>query len=279
MLYPHINPIAFSVGPLSIHWYGVMYLLAFACAFWMARFRAARSSGRWSVTDVDDMLLVGMIGVVVGGRLGHMVFYDLQITLHDPVEVFRLWNGGMSFHGGLLGVLAALWWWARKQKRAFLEVMDFVAPLVPLGLFFGRVGNFINNELWGVPTTLPWGMAQVPGGVLHHPTQLYEAFLEGLVLFALVWLYSRKPRALGRVSGLFALGYGIARLGVEFVRLPEANLGYLAFGWLTMGQVLSLPMVILGVWLLWRTAPAVSVASKSASGKSAAGSARKNRAR
>lgn len=255
MLYPQINPIALSVGSFSLHWYGIMFVLAFLCAWGLARFRASRSGCVWNAADVDDMMLVGMIGVVAGGRIGYMLFYNFQWFVRDPLELVRLWNGGMSFHGGLLGVIIALWWWAWRQQRTFLSVMDFVAPLVPAGLFFGRIGNFINNELWGAPTTLPWGMAEMPGGVLRHPSQLYEAVFEGLVLFVLVWIYSVRPRPAGRVAGLFALGYGIARFGVEFVRLPDAHIGYLAFGWLTMGQVLTLPLLVAGAWLFWRAVP------------------------
>lgn len=247
-----MDPIAFSVGSVGVHWYGLMYLVAFGCAWGLARYRAFRSAGVWKGSDVDDLLTVGMIGVVAGGRLGYMLFYDPDAVLRDPLELIRLWNGGMSFHGGLLGVFVSLWWWGRRQGRRFLDIMDFVAPIVPQGLFFGRIGNFINNELWGAPTTLPWGMSLTAGGAARHPSQLYEAFFEGLVLFVILWWYSSAPRARGRVAGLFAFGYGLARFGVEFVRLPDAHIGYLAFGWLTMGQLLTVPLLAVGAWLLWR---------------------------
>lgn len=252
MLYPHFDPIAVSAFGLSVHWYGLMYLFAFLSAWGLARFRARKSGGLWTAEQVDDLLTAGMIGVIVGGRVGYMLFYDFAGLRADPLELFRLWNGGMSFHGGLCGVMLATWLWGKRRGRTFLKIMDFAAPLVPLGLFFGRVGNFINSELWGAPTTLPWGMALQPGGVVRHPSQLYEALFEGLVLFALLWWYSSKPRPTGRVAGVFALGYGVARFCVEFVRLPDVQLGYLAFGWLTMGQVLTLPLVAVGLWLLLR---------------------------
>lgn len=254
MLFPQIDPIALQIGPLALRWYGLMYMLAFLTAWILARYRASRSNGLWTAASVDDLLVVGMLGVVLGGRLGYMLFYNLDVVFSDPLEVFRMWNGGMSFHGGLIGVLLAAWWWGRKQGRAFLDVMDFCAPIVPQGLLFGRIANFINGELWGAPTTLPWGMALTPGGEMRHPSQLYEALLEGLLLFVILWVYSSRPRPQGRVAGVFALGYGLARFGVEFVRLPDAQLGYLAFGWLTMGQILTLPLLLVGVWLLLRPA-------------------------
>lgn len=252
MLYPHFDPAAFSAFGFSLKWYGLMYVFAFFTAWALARLRARQSCGSWTAEQIDDLITVGMIGVVVGGRVGYMLFYDFAGLRADPLEIFRIWNGGMSFHGGLCGVMTALWWWGKHHGRAFLDIMDFAAPLVPPGLFFGRIGNFINSELWGAPTTVPWGMALQPGGVLRHPSQLYEAFFEGLVLFVMLWWYSSKPRPVGRVAGLFAFGYGVARFGVEFVRSPDAHIGYLAFGWLTMGQVLSLPLVALGLWLLLR---------------------------
>lgn len=255
MLFPQFDPIAVHIGSFGVRWYGLMYMLAFLCAWLLGRYRASRSGGRWKPEEVDDLLLMGMLGVVVGGRLGYMLFYDFAVVAQDPFELLRLWNGGMSFHGGLVGVLVALWWWGRRHGHAFLDIMDFGAPLVPTGLLFGRIGNFINGELWGAPTTLPWGMALTPGGVFRHPSQLYEAFFEGALLFMVLWGYSSRPHPRGRVAGLFALGYGIARFGVEFVRLPDAHIGYLAFGWLTMGQLLTLPLLFVGAWLFFRPGP------------------------
>lgn len=260
LAYPRFDPVAFSLGPVQVHWYGLMYLFAFLIGWGLARYRAGRSpwAGQgWSRERVDDMVTWIMLGVVLGGRLGYVLFYDLKAFLADPAEIFRLWNGGMSFHGGFLGVALAMLWWCRKQKRDFLDVMDFVAPFVPPGLFFGRIGNFINAELWGNVTDKPWGMVFPTGGPLpRHPSQLYEAGLEGLVLFAALWIYSGSGgtlgRARGRVSGLFALLYGAFRFLVEFVRQPDPQLGYLAFGWLTMGQILCIPLIAVGLWLLLR---------------------------
>ncbi len=253
---PHIDPVAFSIGNLQLRWYGLMYLAGFGLGWWLGRWRASRPGSGWRATDVDDLLTCVMIGIILGGRLGYVLFYDLPAYFSDPMEILRIWNGGMSFHGGLLGVLASFWYFARTRQRSFLDISDFVAPLIPQGLFFGRLGNYINSELWGKVTDGPWGVVFPGAGPLpRHPSQLYEALLEGLVLFALVWMYSLKPRKRGAVSGLFALGYGVFRFVVEFVRIPDAQLGYLAFGWLTMGQVLCLPLMAAGLWLLCRNAP------------------------
>ncbi|GAB6068374.1 prolipoprotein diacylglyceryl transferase [Methylothermus subterraneus] len=248
--YPRIDPVAIHVGPLKIHWYGLMYLFGFLGAWILARFRAPRFG--WRAEEIDDLVFYGALGVVLGGRIGYMLFYNLGLFLRDPLSLFRVWEGGMSFHGGLLGVLVAMGWFARKHGRGYFEVTDFIAPLVPIGLFFGRIGNFINGELWGKVTDLPWGMVFPTGGKLpRHPSQLYEALLEGVALFAILWLYSAKPRPRMAVSGLFLLGYGSFRFLVEFIREPDAHIGYLAFGWLTMGQVLSFPMIAagLGLWV------------------------------
>lgn len=251
--YPTFDPVALSLGPLQLRWYGIMYLLAFGTGWLLARYRVSRPKSGWTTEQLDDLLIQVMIGVILGGRLGYVLFYDLPTYFADPVEIFRIWNGGMSFHGGLLGVLVAFWLYARRSGRTFLEVSDFVAPLVPTGLFWGRIGNFINGELWGNVTTSPLGMIFPHGGPLpRHPSQLYEALLEGAVLFAMVWIYSQRKRPIGAVSGLFALGYGVFRFGVEFVRMPDANLGYLAFGWLTMGQLLCIPLMLVGLWLFTR---------------------------
>ncbi len=252
MVLPHIDPVAFSIGSLEFRWYGIMYMLAFGSAWLLGRWRASRPGSTWTGQQFDDALTYGMFGVILGGRLGFVLFYDLPNYIADPTEIFRIWNGGMSFHGGLLGVLAALYLYARHNGRTFWDVMDFVAPLVPPGLFFGRIGNFINGELWGKITDSALGVVFPHAGALpRHPSQLYEAFFEGLILFVAVWIFSAKKRRTGAVAGLFALGYGLARFGVEFVRMPDAHLGYLAFNWLTMGQVLSLPLILIGLWLLW----------------------------
>ncbi|MDR1660448.1 MAG: prolipoprotein diacylglyceryl transferase [Desulfovibrio sp.] len=253
---PSLDPVAFSLGSLHIRWYGLMYIFGFASGWFLGRRRASRPGSPWQPAAVDDMLTCAMLGVILGGRLGYVLFYDLAVYIQEPWEILRIWNGGMSFHGGLLGVIAALAIFARSRGVPFLTVTDFVAPLVPPGLFFGRIGNFVNGELWGKVSDVPWAVIFPGGGPWpRHPTQLYEAALEGLALFALVWLYSAKPRKPGAVSGLFAVGYGLARFGVEFVRVPDAQLGYLAFDWLTMGQVLCLPLILAGLFLLCRKTP------------------------
>lgn len=257
MLAPAFDPVAISIGSLEFRWYGIMYMLAFVAGWLLARYRVTRPGSGWTKEGMDDLLTWVMLGVILGGRLGYVLFYDLPAYLNDPTEIFRIWNGGMSFHGGLLGVLVAFWWYARRNGRTFLEVSDFVAPLIPPGLFFGRLGNFINGELWGHVSNVPWAMVFPHAGPYpRHPSQLYEAALEGLALFALVWIFSQRRRPAGAVSGLFALGYGIFRFSVEFVRMPDANLGYLAFGWLTMGQLLCLPLMAAGIWLLCRNGTA-----------------------
>ena len=251
-LFP-IDPVALHIGSLELRWYGLMYLAGFCLGWALARWRASRPNSGWTATEVDDLLTCVMIGIIVGGRLGYVLFYDLPAYLRDPTEILRIWNGGMSFHGGLLGVLAAFWYFARTRKRTFLQVSDFIAPLIPQGLFFGRLGNFINGELWGKVSHVPWAMVFPSGGPQpRHPSQLYEALLEGVLFFALLWIFSAKKRAEGAISGLFAVGYGVFRFGVEFVRMPDAHLGYLAFGWLTMGQLLCIPLLLVGLWLLWR---------------------------
>lgn len=250
---PDIDPIAFQFGPLKVHWYGLMYLAGFTVGWWLGR---RRTRERWRglrPVDMDDLLFFLVLGIVFGGRIGYLWFYGYERVLADPSYAFRVWEGGMSFHGGLIGVIVAMAWFARSRGLAFFQVADFVAPLVPPGLFAGRIGNFINGNLWGAPTDLPWGVvfrSPAAGGVARHPSQLYEALLEGLVLFAVLWFYSRTPRALRTVSGLFLLGYGVMRFAVEFVRIPDAHIGYLAFGWFTMGQALTVPMIIAGAGLM-----------------------------
>lgn len=250
--YPNIDPVALSLGPLQVHWYGLMYLVGFAGGWWLGRLRARRPGAVLTSAQVDDYVFYVALGVVLGGRIGYVLFYNLPALFADPLLLFKVWEGGMSFHGGLLGVLLATWLFARKIRQAFFAVADFVAPLVTIGLGAGRLGNFINGELWGKVTGLPWGMVFPTGGALpRHPTQLYEFFLEGIVLLLILWLYSRRQRPVMAVSGLFAICYASFRFIVEFWREPDAHIGYLAFDWLTMGQLLSLPLLIAGIVLMW----------------------------
>jgi phosphatidylglycerol:prolipoprotein diacylglycerol transferase len=250
--YPEIDPVALSLGPLKVHWYGLMYLIGFTGVWLLGRYRANKTGSLINTEQMDDLLFYGAVGVVLGGRIGYVLFYNLPVFIDNPLILFRVWEGGMSFHGGMLGVFIAMWLYGRKIGATFFTVTDFIAPLVPIGLFTGRIGNFINGELWGSPTTLPWGML-VPGlgPLARHPSMLYEAVLEGIVLFFLLWVYSSKPRPKMAVSGLFLLGYGVARFFVEFYRLPDAHIGYLAYGWVTMGQILTSPMLIVGGLLMF----------------------------
>ena len=261
--HPQIDPVALQIGPLAIHWYGLTYLAAFGLFLWLGRFRLAHapySQGGWHKRDVEDILFLGVLGVILGGRLGYVLFYQPMEYLANPLGVFAIWEGGMSFHGGLVGVLLAMVWFARTRQRSWLQVMDFVAPCVPTGLAAGRIGNFINGELWGrvADPSLPWGMVFRGAGELpRHPSQLYQALLEGLLLFVLLWLYARQPRRVGEVSAAFLVGYGCFRFIAEFFREPDAHLGLLGLG-LSMGQWLSMPMVVAGValwvWAARRTA-------------------------
>ncbi len=253
LVHPDFDPVAFSLGPLQVRWYGLMYLFGFLAGWALGRYRAGRPNSTWQAQQVDDLLFYIALGVILGGRVGYVLFYSFDALLSDPLLLIRIWEGGMSFHGGLLGVLAAMALYARKLGRGFFEVTDFIAPLIPPGLFFGRIGNFINGELWGRVSDVPWAMVfHTPGAgeLPRHPSQLYQAALEGLALFLILWLYSARPRPTMAVSGLFLIGYGAFRILTEFVREPDAHLGYLAFGWLTMGQLLSLPMLLFGAWLM-----------------------------
>lgn len=277
-----IDPVAVQLGPVAIHWYGLMYLLAFAAGWWLGRQRIR--AGRLPVDEkaFGDLAFYAMLGIILGGRLGYVLFYGYADLLRDPLMLVRVWEGGMSFHGGLLGVLVAVWLWSRRHRLHVFDTIDFVAPLVPTGLLFGRIGNFIGGELWGRTSDLPWavvfrdapGVPEVPVGTLRelaasgaldglarHPSQLYQAALEGLVLFAVLWWFSSRPRPRYAVSGLFALLYGVFRIAVEFLREPDAHIGYLAGGWLTMGMLLSLPLVAVGVFLLWRARSAPVLAA------------------
>lgn len=265
--YQQIDPVALSLGPLHLRWYGLMYLVGFLVAWWLARRRIERlgvpGDGQKAI---DDLLFFCVLGVVLGGRIGFALFYQSDKVLADPMFVLRIWEGGMSFHGGLLGVILAMGLFARSRGVDFFRLADFVAPLVPVGLGAGRIGNFINGELWGRTTDVPWAFrlpcgrypeycAGLPYDAVYslplHPSQLYEALLEGLVLFVVLWWYSRRPRPLMSVSGLFLLCYGVFRFAVEFVRRPDAHLGFIAQDWVTMGQLLSLPMILGGLFLLF----------------------------
>ena len=255
LTYPHINPIAISIGPvfglgpLKIHWYGIMYLIGFVAAWLLARYRARRPGSTWTALDIDDLIFYCAMGVILGGRIGWCIFYGHDVIAENWLNVFHIWDGGMSFHGGMLGVLAAVWLFARIKKKHVADVLDFVAPLPGIGLMAGRLGNFINGELWGKPTTLPWGFRVMePDGqvVVRHASQLYEATLEGLVLFLVLWWFTSKPRPRLAPTGLFLVLYGLARFTVEWVRLPDANIGYLEGDWLTMGMLLTIPMILAG---------------------------------
>lgn len=248
--YPQFDPIAFEIGPLAVRWYGLMYLTGFALAWVLGRRLIARGVTALTNRDLEDVMFYAILGVILGGRLGYVLFYKPAYYLSHPLEIFALWEGGMAFHGGLLGVIVAMVWFARSRGRRFFEVADFVAPLVPLGLATGRLGNFINGELWGRATTSSWGMVfpHAGDGIPRHPSQLYQFALEGILLFVILWLFARKPRPLGQVSAVFLMGYGVLRFAVEFTREPDSFLGLLAGG-LSMGQWLSVPMVIAGVIL------------------------------
>ena len=246
--FPGFNRVAFQLGPVKVHWYGIMYLLGFAAAWWLGRRRAGKPGSTWKPADVDDLIFFSMLGVILGGRIGYVLFYGLKFWAGDPWYPLKIWEGGMSFHGGLLGVVLALTLFAWRRGRSAGDVYDFTAPLPPLGLFFGRIGNFINGELWGKTTTVPWGFEV--NGQVRHPSQLYEAALEGLLLFAVLWWFTSRPRPRLAPSGLFLIIYGAVRFLVEFVRVPDEHIGYLAGGWFTEGQLLSLPMIIAGVGML-----------------------------
>jgi phosphatidylglycerol---prolipoprotein diacylglyceryl transferase len=251
--FPAINPVALQLGPLAIHWYGLAYLAGIGLGWRVLSYRAVRSDGRWSREEVADLVFYAAVGAVLGGRLGYGIFYNFAQYLREPLSILAVWRGGMSFHGGVLGFICAMAWFARRGGRSFFEIADFVLPVVPIGLFFGRIANFVNQELWGAPSTLPWSVVfTVPaaGGLARHPSQLYEAALEGLVLFAILnWLWHRRP-ARGVIAGAFLLGYGVFRFGIEFIREPDQHMGYLYGHWLTMGHVLSVPMALAGAFML-----------------------------
>ena len=250
LVHPQFDPIAIHIGSFGIHWYGLMYLTAFLAFLGLGKWQINhRTWHGWTMPMLDDALFFGALGVILGGRLGYVLFYQFSYFMQHPAEILAVWQGGMSFHGGFLGVLVSMWIFARKYKLKWLSIMDFVAPLVPLGLGAGRMGNFINGELWGRPTDLPWGMIFMQADSLpRHPSQLYQFALEGIVLFGLLWWYSSKPRPIGAISAVFLMVYGAGRFLVEFAREPDSYLGLLSMG-LSMGQWLSLPMVLLGIWM------------------------------
>ncbi len=264
------DPVLLSLGPVKIHWYGVMYLLGFVTFLLLANYRARKPGSGWTEAEVSDMLFYGVLGVVLGGRIGYLIFYDFAEVLKDPHRIYQIWKGGMSFHGGLIGVGLAFAWFVRKTGKPYHQVADFLIPMIAPGLFFGRIGNFIGGELWGRPSDVSWAMIfpdslefsytalqlqeqYLSGSLNHlarHPSQLYEALLEGLLLFIIVWVFSRKARPPMAVTGVFLAGYGTFRSIVEWFREPDRDIGFIAGDWLTMGQVLSWPLIITGVGML-----------------------------
>ena len=247
-VYPEIDPILFSIGFIKIRWYGLMYVIGFLFAWWLARRRCSRPGSPVSLSQVDDLIFYAMLGVIIGGRLGYSLVYGWDQLTSDPLYLFKITDGGMSFHGGLAGVMIAMWWYGRSLGKTIWHILDFVAPLVPIGLGAGRIGNFIDGELWGHQTNVAWGVLY--DGLVRHPSQLYEAALEGLLLFVILWSYSARPRPYMAVSAMFLLLYGTFRFFIEFFRVPDAHLDYLALGWVTMGQILSVPMILAGAVML-----------------------------
>ena len=258
--FPQLSPIAFSLGSFDFYWYGIMYVIGFL-AFWvLGSLRASNPAFGFQQEWVSDLLFYGVIGAIVGGRLGYLLLYHFERLISDWTVLFRVWEGGMSFHGGLLGVLFAIWVFARKYQQNFLKIVDFAAPQVPIGLAAGRIGNFINGELWGRPSDLPWAMVfPHVDDIPRHPSQLYEAFFEGMFLFVVLWVYASKPRPYGRVAAMFAILYAAIRIGIEFVREPDVHLQFIAWGWLTMGQLLSALLLVAGVFL-WHVSNSNKVA-------------------
>lgn len=253
LAYPAIDPVALELGPLKIHWYGLTYLAGLAFAWWLAQRECRRPGSVWREAWVDDLIFYAAIGIVLGGRLGYILFYGTDRLLADPSWALRVWEGGMSFHGGLLGVIAAVYYLSKTRKVPLGDLLDFVAPLAPIGLALGRLGNFIGQELWGRAATVPWAMVfpNDPMQLPRHPSQLYQFGLEGVTLFAVVYWFTRQRRPRWSAAGLFALGYGCLRFLAEFFREPDAHLGFQAFGWMTRGQILCVPMILLGLYLLW----------------------------
>ncbi len=252
LAYPNFNPIALKLGPLQVHWYGLMYLIGIGASWLLILLRVRKPNSGWTAAQLADLVFYMTLGIIIGGRIGYMLFYDLPALFHNPLSLFAIWQGGMSFHGGLIGVLLAFWLFGRRYQRTFIDITDFIAPVVPIGLAAGRLGNFINGELWGRISNVPWAMVFPNGGPWpRHPSQLYEFLLEGILLFIIMWLYSSKPRPRMAVSALFLIGYGSLRIFCECFRQPDPQYGFIAFGWLTMGQLLSIPMVIAGVIMMY----------------------------
>lgn len=253
--YPQIDPVAFHLGPLSVHWYGLSYLFAFAACWGLLTYRIKYSSFSRGFTQaqLSDVVFYSALGTIIGGRLGYVLFYAWSDLLANPLMLIEIWKGGMSFHGGLLGVFVALCIYAYKIKKSVFDITDFILPAVPIGLAAGRLANFINGELWGRVTNVPWAMVFPNAGPeARHPSQLYEFFLEGIVLFIILWIFSRKPRPRFAVTGLFLIGYSIFRISIEFFREPDTQIGYIAFNWLTQGQLLSLPFLLIGIVMMMR---------------------------
>lgn len=256
MIYlPEFDPVAIGAGPLRIRWYGLMYGIGFFLAWVLGRYRIKKGYCDWTPKEMDDILFGLIFGLLLGARLGYVLFYNPVFFFTHPLDIFSVWKGGMSFHGGVLGMVLAAWYFYKKTGRGILEIGDFIVPMAPPGLFFGRIGNFINAELEGRMSSLPWAVVYPPETDIfgaRHPSQLYEACLEGIVLFLILWFYSSKPRPKGHVLGLFLIFYGLFRFTLEFFRQPDAQLGFIAFGWLTMGQLLCVPMLLVGAYLFFR---------------------------
>jgi len=253
IVYPNINPIAIDLGFVSIHWYGISYVIGVLVAWVLLRYRVSHSQLFLDNEEIADLVFFAMLGIIIGGRLGSIIFYNFSYYLAHPLEIFFIHKGGMSFHGGLIGVIFSVWLFSCKKNISFFRITDFIVPVIPIGIGCGRIGNFINGELWGSPSNLPWAMIfpnSAAGGVARHPSQLYEAFFEGLVLFIILWWFSRIPRPVKATSALFLIFYGVFRFLVEFVRMPDQHIGYIAFNWLTMGQLLTMPMILLGIIFL-----------------------------
>ena len=250
--YPVIDPVAIKIGVVQVHWYGLAYLFGFSMSFLLGNYRARKSSGVWTKQQVSDLVFYSALGVIIGGRLGYVLFYNFHSFMEYPLSLFYVWEGGMSFHGGVVGELVVMFFYSRNTNKSYMSVADFLTPLIPIGLAAGRIGNFIGGELWGRASTVPWAMVfpRDVEQVARHPSQIYQALLEGVLLFIILWWFSSKPRPRMAVSGLFLLGYGAFRCISELFRQPDLQLGFIAFDWLTMGQLLSIPMILVGLYMM-----------------------------